>query len=149
MWRGVVRHNIVLSPPLICAAESEAGEVQRCAQSHTVWVENYTGGTCTYLSSLILWCFTDLSVSLFSCGPSKDTPGVCACKCVRGSEGDFVCAFCAHTCLQPCWWLLCLSPPDICDKDDEICWECYVQCLIRIFHHTEQTSDLRLGIMLI
>lgn len=35
-----MRHNIVPSPPLICTAESEAGQAQRCAAPHSV-MENY------------------------------------------------------------------------------------------------------------
>lgn len=33
-----MRHNIVPSPPLICAAESEVGRVQRCAAPYCVAV---------------------------------------------------------------------------------------------------------------
>lgn len=40
MWSGVMRHNIVASPPIVCSAESEAVQVQRCAAPHSV-MENY------------------------------------------------------------------------------------------------------------
>ena len=30
LWRGVMRHNIVTSPPPVCSAESVAQRVQRC-----------------------------------------------------------------------------------------------------------------------
>lgn len=101
MWRGVMRHNIVFSPPLICTAESEAGQVQRCAQPHIVWVEKLHM-RCLHLlrqfDFMMLHCRASESVYLCYLWPqySAKIPSSLYLQVCEGLWGKILCVYSVH-----------------------------------------------------